>query len=150
MGRLAALSIVLSVTLLSSCASVREEDLQSWSGVPVAELDKHPVFLTMSVVKTQTADGTEIRNYVNGANVSACAGGGGVRAGPQQGRFAGMVDTATYSAFSNCMQRFAACNNIFYINNGIVTRATAIGTGGARCYTNEQFRPGFTGAINIR
>ena len=57
---------------------------------------------------------------------------------------------ATYSQFSDCMQSFMACNNIFYINNGLVTRYTAIGTGGAQCYTDESVRPGFAGAVNIQ
>jgi hypothetical protein len=53
---------------LASCAMtmrVHQEDMQSWVGVPVAELDMHPIFLTMHVVRTRTSDGTEIRNYVN-------------------------------------------------------------------------------------
>jgi len=57
---------------------------------------------------------------------------------------------ATYNSFSNCMQKFAACNNIFYIKNGVVERYSAIGTGGAKCYTNETMRPGFSGSANIR
>ena len=96
----------------------------------------------MQVVRTRTADGTEIRNYVNGRNVASCSGGGTV--------FAGYVDMATYSRFSNCVQTFAACNNIFYINDGVVTQYTPIGTGGMRCYTDERLRPGFVGAANIR
>lgn len=136
-------AVVLAVALmLASCASVRQEDLQSWVGHPVDELDKHPVFLTMQTVRTRTADGTEIRNYINGQNVASCSGGGTV--------FAANVDMATYSRFSSCMQAFAACNNIFYIKDGSVTQYTPIGTGGARCYTDERTRPGFAGATNIR
>ena len=56
----------------------------------------------------------------------------------------------TYSQFTNCMQTFAACNNIFYIKDGVVTQYSPIGTGGMRCYTNEQLRPGFVGAADIR
>ncbi|MGO9237542.1 MAG: hypothetical protein ACLP4V_26955 [Methylocella sp.] len=40
--------------------------LEAWAGQPVELLDKQPVFLTMQSVRTMTADGTEIRNYVNG------------------------------------------------------------------------------------
>lgn len=57
---------------------------------------------------------------------------------------------ATYNSFSNCMQNFAACNNIFYIKDGYVQQYTAIGTGGVRCYTNEALRPGFRGSTNFQ
>ena len=136
-------AVVLALPLmLASCATVHQEDLQSWVGRPVDELDKHPVFLTMQAVRTRTADGTEIRNYINGRNTASCSGGGTV--------FAGNVDMATYSRFSSCMQAFAACNNIFYIKDGLVTQYTPIGTGGARCYTDARTRPGFAGATNIQ
>jgi hypothetical protein len=133
------IALALALTL-ASC--VHQEDLQSWVGRPVADLDKHPLFLTMQMVRTQAADGTEIRNYVNGRTVASCSGGGTV--------FAGYVDMATYSRFSNCAQTFAACNNIFYIKDGVVTQYTPIGSGGARCYTDASVRPGFTGATNFQ
>ena len=143
--------LVTMCFVLSGCASVQKEDLDAWEGAPVTALDAHPIFLTMPVVRTKTSDGTEIRNYVNSANVSTCTGGGGVRVSPQQqGRFSGLVDTATYSEFSNCMQRLAACNNIFYIKDDRIQQFTAIGTGGMRCYTNEKIRPGFRGSTNIQ
>jgi hypothetical protein len=62
----------------------------------------------------------------------------------------GAVDMATYNSFSNCMQNFAACNNIFYIKDGYVQQYTAIGIGGVRCYTNEALRPGFRGSTNFQ
>jgi hypothetical protein len=134
----------LLVVTLAGCASVHPEDLQSWVGAPVDQLDKHPIFLTMQVVRTRTADGTEIRDYVNGHNFASCSGGGNVNV------FAGYVDTATYSRFSACMQSFRACHNIFYIKDGRVTQYSPIGTGGGRCYTSEELRPGFVGAVNVR
>src|SRR5215470_3955114 len=70
-----------AVLLLTACASVRHEDLQSWVGVPVSQLDRRPVFLTMQSVRTQTADGVEIRNYVNGQSIGSCSGSGTVYAG---------------------------------------------------------------------
>ena len=136
------LSLLALVLALTSCATVHQEDLQSWVGAPVDQLDKHPIFLTMQVVRTRAPDGTEIRDYVNGRSVASCSGGGTV--------FAGYVDTATYSRFSSCMQTFAACHNIFYVKDGVVTQYSPIGTGGARCYTSEQTCPGFVGAANIR
>jgi hypothetical protein len=132
----------LAVLALAGCAGVRQEDLKAWEGAPVSELDTHPLFLTMQLVRTVTPDGTEIRNYVNGRNISSCSGGGSV--------FRGTVSAATYSDFTNCMQAFAACNNIFYVKNGVVTAYTPIGTKGMRCYTNEATRPGFRGAVNIQ
>jgi hypothetical protein len=78
----------------------------------VSVLDKQPIFLTMRSVRTVTADGTEIRNYVNGASVSSCGGGGDV--------FSGTVNSATYDDFSSCIARAAASNNIFYVKDGIV------------------------------
>jgi hypothetical protein len=41
---------------LASCVAVHPEDLQSWVGAPVDQLDKHPIFLTMQAVRTRTAD----------------------------------------------------------------------------------------------
>lgn len=126
---------------LASCV-VRPEDQAAWVGVPVVNLDKHPVFLTMPVVKTKASDGTEIRNYVNGRNIGSCTGGGSV--------FAGTIDFASYNSFSSCMSSFAACNNIFYIKNGRVEAYTPIGSGGARCYTDERTQPSFRGATDFR
>jgi hypothetical protein len=69
----------------------------------------------MRSVRTMTADGTEIRNYVNEAAVGSWGGGGSVFSG-------GFVNSATYS--QSCVARFAACNNIFYIKSGHVLRYT--------------------------
>jgi hypothetical protein len=132
---------VLALTL-AGCATVHQEDLDAWAGRPVSDLDKHPIFVTLPVVRTVTQDGTEIRDYVNGRNVASCSSGGSV--------FAGQVNYATYNGFTNCMQNFAACHGIFYIKNGVVQNVSAIGTGGMRCYTNESMRPGFSGSANIR
>jgi hypothetical protein len=113
-------------------AGVHQEDLQSWVGRPVSDLDNHPMFITIPSVRTRTSDGIEIRNYVNALNLASCSGGGTV--------FAGYVDIATYRQFSDCMQQFVvACNNIFYIRGGVVTQYSPSG----RCYTDERVRPGF-------
>jgi hypothetical protein len=105
----------------------------------------HPIFLTMHLVRTVTPDGTEIRNYVNSGMASSCSGGGfGTASG------GGFLNTAQYNSFSNCMARQTACNNMFFIKHGIVERYTPIGSGGARCMTTAQLRPGFTGVANIQ
>jgi hypothetical protein len=123
------------------CGSVHQEDLDAWRGVPVAELDKHPLAQIFPMVRTKTEDGTEIRKYVNGRNVSTCSGNGSI--------FGPTVDMATFNTFSNCMQGFTACNTIVYIKDGRVQQVLAIGSGGARCYTNETMRPGYRGSINV-
>ncbi len=130
------------VAMLGGCATVRQVDLDAWVGQPVAALETHPIFLTVPVVKTVASDGTVIWNYVNGANLGQCSGGGSV--------WGQQLDFASYNQFTVCVQRFAACNNIFYIRDGKVQRYTPIGTGGARCFTTEQLQPQFRGATNIR
>jgi hypothetical protein len=82
----------------------------------------------------------ELRALVFGVQCR-CGGGGSV--------YGGFVNMATYQQYSSCVAQFAACNNIFYVKNGSVVRYTPIGTGGARCYTDERMRPGFSGPANI-
>jgi hypothetical protein len=135
-------SALLLFLTVAGCATVHQEDLDVWVGHPVLDLDKHPILLTFPVVRTTAADGTEIRDYVNGRSVAQCSGGGSV--------FAGQVSMATYSGFTNCMQQFAACHGIFYIKNGVIDHVSAIGTGGLRCYTDASMRPGFSGSANVR
>lgn len=136
-----ALSVCALLASIASCASVHPEDQAAWIGVPVAELDKHPIFLTMQDVRTVASDGTEIRNYVNGHNIASCSQNGSV--------YADVIDYASYREFTSCMSGFVACNNIFYIKNGLVTGYTPIGTGGARCFTDERSRPGYQSATNF-
>ncbi len=134
----------LLAAFVSGCVTrqVRDEDLQVWVGRPVADLERHPVFVTLTVVRTQTSDGTEIRNYLNGRLATSCSAGGTV--------FRGVINSASYNTFMNCMQQVPACNNLFYVKNGIVTQYTPIGTGGARCYTDERTRPGFAGPADFQ
>jgi len=101
-------------TSLSSCLTVRSEDTPSWIGRPVADLEKHPLFLTMFPVRARASDGTEIRNYVNSRGVTTCSGGGSV--------FRDVLNSTEYSNFTSCMQNVLACNNLFYISNGVVTK----------------------------
>lgn len=136
------LAAIASLSILASCATVRQADLDAWVGQPVIALETHPVFLTVPVVKTTASDGTEIWNYVNGANLGQCTGGGSV--------YGRQLNYAAYNQFASCVQRFAACNNIFYIKDGKVLRYTPVGSGGARCYTTEQLQPQSRGPTNIR
>lgn len=136
MKRVAAFALLLALT---ACAGVRPEDTAAWVGQPVSALEQQPVFLTMHLVKTRTSDGTEIWDYVNGAAVSSCSG---------NGQISGDVSMATFNSFSSCMARVASCNNLFYVKDGRVERYVPVGTGGARCYTNDAVRPGFAGPVN--
>ena len=137
-----AFSALLAVAL-AGCATVHTEDLQSWVGRPVSDLDRHPVFLSMTVVKTRTDDGTETRDYVNGRAIASCSGGGSTSLN-------GYLSLAQYNSFASCSHSFAACHNIFIIKNGVVQQYSPIGQGGAQCYTNDAARPGFSGSVNIR
>ncbi len=133
---------LVAALLLIGCATVRQEDLNAWVGQPVSALDIHPVWITVPLVRTITPDGVEIRNYINGAQVSTCSRGGVVTGG--------VVDYATYTSFTQCMAREMACHNIFVIRNGVVERYTPVGRGGAMCYTTSALQPGFNGSVNIR
>ena len=125
----------LSATwLLAGCADVRQSDLDSWVGQPVAVLETHPAFIAMPVVRTTASDGTAIWNYVNGHSATECSGGGTV--------FSGNIALHSYNSFTSCMQRFSACNNIFIIRSGRVVQYSPVGSGGARCMTDDRVRPG--------
>jgi len=134
---------VLAAVTLFGCATVRQADLDSWVGQPVSRLETHPIFLTIPVVKTQASDGTVIWNYVYGGNIGMCFGGGNVNNTMN-------INYAAYSSYSNCISRFGACNNIFYIKNGHIIQVTPVGSGGVRCYTDERYRPGYSGPTNFR
>lgn len=152
------MSLTLLATFLSGCVvGVRQQDLDAWAGQPVVALETHPVFITIPVVKTVASDGTEIWNYVNGADISNCSGianGRGNSSVNTQTHGSSVqgnrYDSVSYKKFSNCMSRFAACNNLFYIKDGVVIQYNPIGTGGARCYTNKSVQPHFRGSTNIR
>lgn len=134
---LARLSMVAWIAaVVTACATVRSEDLDAWKGRPVADLDRHPMFNLMKMERRVLADGTEVRTYVNGVQMISCSSGG-------------MVSGGTYNQSGACISRTPACNNIFYIKGGIVQQYTPIGTGGARCFTDDRARPGFSGSTNF-
>lgn len=135
------ITALLTLTL-AGCAGVRPQDLTAWEGQPVELLDRHPVFLTIPVVRTTTNDGTEIRDYINGTTISSCSQNGTL--------FRGVVDIASYNQFTSCSSTLAACHNIFYIKAGRVLHYTPIGRGGTRCFTDERTGPNFSGATDIR
>jgi hypothetical protein len=132
----------LPVFFAFGCASVHQDDLDTWRGRPVSDLEKHPIFVTFAVVRTVTSDGTEIRDYVNAQNVAQCSNEGSI--------FKGAVNMASYNSFMSCTQKIQACHAVFTIKSGTIESLSAIGTGGARCYSNESMRPGFSGSVNVR
>lgn len=130
------LPVCIAVLAIGGC--VRQEDLDSWKGQPVAALDLHPLFLTMPVEIQRTADGTEIRNYVNGGEVGRCFGGATANS------MGGMSVMVTGNSF--CSTAFVACNNIFYIKGGKVLDYVPTPTRGARCMTDSRVQPRKIGA----
>jgi hypothetical protein len=116
--------------LASGCADpvVRQQDLGVWVGMPVAALDKQPLFVTLPMIRTTTDGGIEIRNYASGRGFASCAGSGNA------------IAVGTYvsaEAFANCTSGWAGCNNIFHIRDGAVLEYAPTG----RCYTNESVWP---------
>ena len=97
--RAAALTILLvALTAVTGCGTVRQKDLDAWVGQPVEALDTQPFFVSLPMVKTVTQSGVEIRNYINGASSGSCFGSGyasGTAYNP-----------ATFIAFQNCTARF--------------------------------------------
>lgn len=140
--------IVVLMLALSGCMSVRQEDIASWQGRPVAELDLHPVFATMQVMRTTTPDGTEIRNYVNSKDMTSCGASGTVTPGFKPSGYSAIPQSTNYQQSLMCSSTKPTCNNLFYIKGGVVTEFTPVGSGGARCFTNEKMQPGYRGPVN--
>lgn len=114
---------------VAGCATVRQSDLDAWVGVPEVALDTHPIFATMPMYRTQTPDGVEIRNYLNSKTVEQCFADSGYRHGDRS--------YVRHSTFVSCSQNRVACANMFYIQDGKVTRYAPTGD----CYTDESVRP---------
>lgn len=122
-----AFSFIIAATLVA-CATVRQQDLDAWVGMPVEALDTHSLFLTVPMLRTKTESGIEIRNYANGRNFGTCSGFGSANA-------AGSWVNA--NAFSSCSSGWVGCNNIFYIKDGKVIEYAPTG----RCFTDERVQP---------
>jgi hypothetical protein len=122
--------VLLSITtvFIAACATVRQQDLDTWVGTPVEALDTHSLFLTVPMVRTKSESGIEIRNYANGRNFGSCSGFGSanVRGSWVNG-----------NAFSTCSSGWVGCNNIFYIKDGKVIEYAPTGN----CFTDERVQP---------
>ena len=93
---------VLVVSLLAGCATVRQQDLDAWVGVPVEVLDTHSFFITVPMFRTKTDSGIESRNYANGQDVAQCFGNAG----------ANRVGHFVYAnVFTTCSSGRIVCNN---------------------------------------
>jgi len=121
-------TIVAVVVAITGCATVRQQDLDSWVGMPVEALDTHSLFLTVPMFRTRTESGIEIRNYANGRDVTQCFGNAGANT------FGNYV---TANAFSTCSSGRIVCNNIFYIKDGKIIEYAPTG----RCYTDASVQP---------
>ena len=119
---------ILLATALSGCLSVRQQDLDAWVDVPVELLDTHSWFITVPMYKTITESGIEIRNYVNGKDISGCFGSGSGYASGNQ---------VNVNTFTTCSSGRVVCNSIFYIKDGRVIEYAPTG----RCYTDEFLQP---------
>lgn len=119
------------VPLLAACATERTEqkqDLEAWVGVSVETLDTHVLFSTMPMFRTNTDNGTEIRNYAYGYDFGECF----VKAGASKpGDF---VNTST---FITCSSSRIVCNNLFYIKEEKILEYAPTG----RCHLDIRTQP---------
>jgi len=130
------ISLMALVLFIHGCAGnmVRQQDLDSWVGVSVEELDTHSFFLTLPVSKTTTESGIEVRVYSNKQNLSSCF---------DTGNFNGKKysKNASFTSFQNCSSEIRGCDNIFYIKDGIVKEYKPVGTPKGICMTDESLQP---------
>lgn len=111
------------------CATVRQQDLNSWVGVPVEALDTHSIFNSMSMTRRVAESGLEIRNYANGSTITSCFNSGSAKASGNK---------AAYTGNTFCGTNENVCNNIFYIKGGRVIEYAPTGN----CFTDERAQPG--------
>ncbi|MEA2018408.1 MAG: hypothetical protein U9N59_08160 [Campylobacterota bacterium] len=124
--------LIILALLVSGCAikSVRQQDLNSWVGMPVEALDTHSLFLTLPVIKTITKSGIEIRVYPNKRNFGSCFGGGNLNSS----RY---LSYASFNSYQSCSSGLVGCDNIFYIKDDKVIEYKPVG----RCYTDKTVQP---------
>ena len=127
---------MMLLLLLGACKSV-QPDVTAWPGTPTPVLDQHPLLSSMQIVRTIAADGTEIRNYVGKASIASCSTAGA--------DLTAVLAPAAYNTFSQCLRQHPACINVFYIEKGVITAYTPVGTGGSQCPTDERLQPNYHG-----
>lgn len=57
--------VIILALLVTSCATVKTEDVDAWRGAPLTELETHPVFTTMNLKKEKLSDGRIMYDYVD-------------------------------------------------------------------------------------
>lgn len=124
-------SIAFFLSSMSAC--VQQKNLDAWIGQPASKLEIHPVFSTMDLEVRNLSDGSQMLNYVNGRQLSQCFGRASTNSYGQS------VVVAQGNNF--CSTSFAACNNQFLVRDGIVQWYRPVGSGGARCMTNDSLNP---------
>lgn len=128
------ITVALCTAGLAGCAAppvVHHEDVQVWAGIPVAALDTHRFFSTLPMVRTITPAGIEIRDYVDKRYVAGCL----PSANANTKIFT--MNTGMYKAFRACSENMVGCDNVFYIDQGIVTQFAPSG----QCKTSDAVRP---------
>jgi len=129
------LAVLACVGAAAGCTTtppvVRQQDLDTWVGVPVAVLDTHPLFTTLPMVRTVGQDGVETRDYVNKKYVAGCLPSGATNTKIYT------MNAGTYRAFRVCSENMIGCDNVFTIKNGVVTQFAPVG----QCKTSEVVRP---------
>ncbi len=128
MKKLKYLLVLLCAVFLSGCATVRQQDLDAWTGMPIEALETHSFFVTVPLYKTKTESGIEIWNFANGADVASCFGNAYAR---------GSNRYVNVNSFSTCSSDRVVCNNLFYIKDKIVLEYKPSG----RCMTAEFLQP---------
>jgi len=114
--------------LLTGCATVRQQDLDAWVGMPTEALETHSFFVTVPLYKTRTESGIEIWNYANGSDVASCFG---------NAYASGSSRYVNVNSFSTCSSNRVTCNNLFYIKDKVVLEYKPSGS----CYTNSTVQP---------
>ena len=123
-----ALALIFLTTACTAGPIVQQEDLDSWTKVPVESLDTHTFFKTVPMFRTKTGSGTEIRNYAYGYDFQACASKAGA---------SNIGDFISEDAFIACSSSRIVCNNMFYIKERTVLEYAPTGL----CDTDEKIRP---------
>lgn len=123
-----ALGIFYVIGACGTVATVRQQDLDAWVGVPVEALNTHPFFKDKRMFRTRTHGGTEIRNYSYGYNFGECFG----KVGADK-----VGDFVDEDIFIRCSSGRIVCNNLFYIRNGTVLEYAPTGL----CATDKTIRP---------
>jgi len=115
----ALLPLLPLLALLGGCLHVRQEDLDTWKGIPVDVLEHHPLFASMPLEKRKLPKGGELWTFAN------CKWTATSVMQVQAGYFVSVSK--------------ACCNNQFLISPaGTVDEYRVIGDD---CYTDESVRP---------